>query len=154
MGEGRPSRVCRPWGMGYGVSTDPDPIPHTPYPTPHTPDPGKVPKILDRKNSSVHAFRKEFWESRWESSDQVGCVDLGVWGMGYDRHRPHPTSRRPVEGRRHSHRRRTRRRSTGHDSGNTASIIYSRWSFRGLVGLRRAVFGHRTAVKGDAQINY
>ena len=108
------------WGMGYRPIRTPYPIPHTPRLT--HPIQGRFQKISDQKNSSVHAFRKEFWESRWESSDQVGCVDLGVWGMGYDRHRPHPTSRRLAEGRRHSHRRRTRRRSTGHDSGNTTSL--------------------------------
>eukprot|EP00966_Prymnesium_polylepis_P157159 3631842-Prymnesium_polylepis.1 len=50
MGEGRPGRVCRPWGMEYGGRPDRSgPLTPTPYPKPHTPDPGKVQSISDQK---------------------------------------------------------------------------------------------------------
>ena len=84
MGEGRPSRVCRPWGMGYGVSTDPDPVPHTPYPTPHTPDPGKVPKNLRPKKFFSACLQKGILgvrDGRVVTKSGVSTLGYGVWGM-------------------------------------------------------------------------
>ena len=67
--------------MGYGVGPV-SIIPQPPTPSPTYPIQGRSKRSQTKKLSSVHTFRKELWESRWESSVQVGCADRGVGGWG------------------------------------------------------------------------
>ena len=103
--DGRGSTKSGVSTLGYGVWGIDRSGPRTPYPIPHashTRSREGSKKSQAEKILQCMPSERNSGSSRWESSDQVGCVGLGVWGMGYDRHRPHPTSRRLAEGRRPS----------------------------------------------------
>ena len=74
--------------------------PQPPTPSLTHPIQGRFQKISDRETSPPPHHSSELWESQWESSDQVGCVDHGVWGGAGVDHTPtsHPKPHIPDPG--------------------------------------------------------
>ena len=86
MGEGRPSRVCRPWGMGYGVWGIDRSGPLTPYPIPHAShtrsregsQKSQTEKILQCMPSERNSGSRN---GRVVTKSGVLGLGYGVWGM-------------------------------------------------------------------------